>query len=195
MTAADAPAGSQHDLRSDILTAAEGLFIRRGYYGLSMREIAQAVGVSKAALYYHFKDKQELFLALLIRHLTRIEGLILDIRDQHPTSQARLLALAQAILLQPDSQRAVILLANQEAAHLNENGRARLDRIYQDKFLNRIEAILQDGIANGELKPLAPSLLLWSWLGMMYPYLQRGGQLSPELLEQLTRLFMDGAAL
>jgi AcrR family transcriptional regulator len=190
------PTGSpgERDLHSAILSAAEGLFIRQGYYGLSMREIAEAVGVSKAALYYHFEDKQALFLALLVRHLNRLETLILEVQASQPTTRARLLALSRAILLQPESQRAVIVLANQESPHLNESGRAQLDQIYRATFLNRIEAILQDGIAAGELKPLAPALLLWGWLGLMYPYLQRGGQNSPELLESLTALYLDGAA-
>jgi AcrR family transcriptional regulator len=48
----------RRDLRAEILAAARGLFIQQGYHGLAMRQIAEAVGVSKPALYYHFRDKE-----------------------------------------------------------------------------------------------------------------------------------------
>ncbi|MBK9209973.1 MAG: helix-turn-helix transcriptional regulator [Anaerolineales bacterium] len=51
-------------LREQILDTAKSLFMQQGYHGLAMRQISEAVGVSKAALYYHFKDKEELFLAM-----------------------------------------------------------------------------------------------------------------------------------
>nr|HRC77090.1 TetR family transcriptional regulator [Kouleothrix sp.] len=52
-------------LRERILAEGARLFMEHGYNGISMREIAEAVGVSKAGLYYHFKDKQDLFLAIM----------------------------------------------------------------------------------------------------------------------------------
>ena len=88
-----------------------GLFIQQGYHGLSIREIAAAVGVSKAALYYHFRDKEQLFLAILQANLDQVAALI----DQavagaeHTGDQIR--AVATAILQQPVEQRAVIRLA------------------------------------------------------------------------------------
>lgn len=49
--------------RKYILERAIPLFARLGYNGASMRELARAVGVTPAALYYHFKNKDELYLA------------------------------------------------------------------------------------------------------------------------------------
>ena len=48
-----------HSQRQEILAQARHLFLEQGYHGLAMRSIAEAVGVTKAALYYHFKDKEE----------------------------------------------------------------------------------------------------------------------------------------
>ena len=45
---------TRRDLRAEILVQATPLFIAHGYRGLSMRQIAEAVGVTKAALYYCF---------------------------------------------------------------------------------------------------------------------------------------------
>jgi AcrR family transcriptional regulator len=53
--------------RERILSVALDLFTRKGYEATSLREIADELGFSKAALYYHFSSKQEILLALHMR--------------------------------------------------------------------------------------------------------------------------------
>ena len=53
------------DMRSQILQVALDLFTRQGYDKTSLREIAERLEVSKAALYYHFKSKEEMLRALV----------------------------------------------------------------------------------------------------------------------------------
>lgn len=54
-------------LKERILDLAADLFVRHGYAETSMREIADELGVSKAALYYHYESKQDILLALHMR--------------------------------------------------------------------------------------------------------------------------------
>ncbi len=51
--------------RERILDEARQLFAEHGYHTLTMRSIAKAMGYSHGALYYHFKEKAELFYALV----------------------------------------------------------------------------------------------------------------------------------
>jgi AcrR family transcriptional regulator len=51
--------------RAQILVAARKVFARRGYDRASIAEIAAEAGLSNGAIYYNFKDKEDLFLALL----------------------------------------------------------------------------------------------------------------------------------
>lgn len=51
--------------REEILQAARERFVSSGYHSVSMREIAKKLGCSHGAIYYHFKDKAELFSALV----------------------------------------------------------------------------------------------------------------------------------
>lgn len=53
------------DTRERILEVASELFTEQGYDGTSLREIAERLGFTKAALYYHFKSKDDLLRALL----------------------------------------------------------------------------------------------------------------------------------
>ena len=53
--------------RDAILDTSADLFSQHGYKEVSIRDIAQACGMTNAALYYHFKNKEDLFLAMLQR--------------------------------------------------------------------------------------------------------------------------------
>jgi AcrR family transcriptional regulator len=53
--------------RDAILDTSAKLFSQQGYKEVSIRDIAQACGMTNAALYYHFKNKEDLFLAMLQR--------------------------------------------------------------------------------------------------------------------------------
>ena len=56
--------------RELILKAAESLFIRRGFDGVSVMDVASEAGVAKALVFYHFHNKSELFAAVLDRYYT-----------------------------------------------------------------------------------------------------------------------------
>ncbi|MGH8991039.1 MAG: TetR/AcrR family transcriptional regulator [Acidimicrobiia bacterium] len=51
--------------RERILAVATELFIDQGYEATSLRQIADRLGITKAALYYHFQSKEQIFTALL----------------------------------------------------------------------------------------------------------------------------------
>ena len=56
---------TQDDTRAAILNAAKKEFLEKGFRGASVRKIAGEVGISAAALYWHFENKEALFDALV----------------------------------------------------------------------------------------------------------------------------------
>jgi AcrR family transcriptional regulator len=58
---------SAQDSRDEILKAAMHLFANRGFHETSMSEVAREAHVSKALIFWHFKTKEELFVAVLNR--------------------------------------------------------------------------------------------------------------------------------
>lgn len=59
--------GAGVDLKTVILDAAEGLFARHGFYGVTTRQVAAEAGVDTALIHYYFGAKRELFDAVLLR--------------------------------------------------------------------------------------------------------------------------------
>ena len=191
MTTAETPA-----TRERILEEATRLFVARGYHGISMREIAERVGVSKAGLYYHFKDKEDLFLAILTENLDITERLAAQAQREQPTARAQIGWLLRAILAQPPHQRALIRVASHEIEHVSEAARAEFGRRYREKFIDRLAGILRAGISRGELRRFDVRTATRVLLGMMYPFLTPGAQGAgpgEAELELMLSLFFEGA--
>ncbi|WP_436531516.1 TetR/AcrR family transcriptional regulator [Actinoplanes sp. HUAS TT8] len=75
------------DTRERILTVALRLFATQGYANTSLREIADELGVTKAALYFHFKTKEDILNGILLGHLDHINALV-DDAAEHATTLA-----------------------------------------------------------------------------------------------------------
>lgn len=88
MTTAGRRRGS--DTRAEIREVALELFTEQGYEATSLREIAERLGITKAALYYHFKGKDDIVRSLFAEHLSALDALVAWAREQPPGPQLRL---------------------------------------------------------------------------------------------------------
>lgn len=186
------------EMRQHILQQASSLFVERGYHGIAMREIAEACGVSKAGLYYYFRDKEELFTAILTSYLNELEQSMLTAIAAGETASARLAGIVRAIFAQPLDQRQVMRLATNDLAHLSTEARAAFSQRYYQGFIGQIETTIQQGIEAGELRALSSSRMTWALLGIIYPFFSnpqaREAQDSEELITTLLTIFFDGVA-
>ncbi len=78
------------DGRERILDEARDQFLNKGYAATSMQEIADAVGMTKPALYYHFRDKQDLLLAVLGREMNEGQRAFYESLARHTSLGDRL---------------------------------------------------------------------------------------------------------
>ncbi len=63
-----------NDTREFIIDQAHGLFLNRSYEAVSINDISKAIGFTKGALYHHFRNKEDLFKAVIDKYL-KIYGL------------------------------------------------------------------------------------------------------------------------
>jgi len=80
----------QSKSKKEILTIAIPLFAVSGYSGVSMRSIAKKVGVSAAALYHHFPDKETLYLGAMIQVFTDKSVPLLELLGRDVPAEERL---------------------------------------------------------------------------------------------------------
>jgi AcrR family transcriptional regulator len=63
------------DRRERLLEAAEAAVLEKGFAATSIEELIATVGITKSGFFYHFKDKNELAKALLVRYVEREDAL------------------------------------------------------------------------------------------------------------------------
>lgn len=108
--------------RSGLLLSAIDCFARYGYAGTSIDRIARAAGVTKGALYYHFKDKEQLLFAAVRDRIEAFENMVLSELDREGGAIDRLRAVARicaenAIV---DNHRRFIITLMVEAIDTND---------------------------------------------------------------------------
>ncbi len=144
-----------------ILAAAVAAFERDGEAGLSIRTIADAVGLSPMALYRHYRGKPELLAAVAAESFRHWEARVAAIRSR--TSRLFLERWSDAYLdfavTEPRRYEACFLIARPEARRIPgdfEAGRSPAAR----RLIERIDAGLADGSLRGP-DALTLALLLW----------------------------------
>ena len=89
MTEATKEAHARQDTRGRIQAVALELFAEQGYDKTSLREIAERLGVTKAALYYHFKSKEDIVTSLVEDYFGAIDDLVVWGRTLPKTPESR----------------------------------------------------------------------------------------------------------
>ena len=105
------PAGGTKQL---ILDTAQRLFDEQGYDATSLRQIAEAVGMTKAAVYYHYPAKEHLLLELTRPLLDAMSVMVARLRAESQDGSARA-ALASYLDLFVDHLSVVHLMASEPA--------------------------------------------------------------------------------
>jgi len=179
--------GPSPSSREKILDVAEALFARRGFSGVGMREVAEAVGLGKSSLFHHFRTKTQLYFEVLDRVLARIEqrlapvlasesapldkvdggvDTLIDALAEHPAT-ARLLLRS---LFEDDDFPSEAQEPEQAAAE------ARLERI-----LGSIHALLAEGVEQGAFRVVSVPHTMQTLIGATV-YHFASGELGETLL-------------
>ncbi len=145
--AAALPPGNREE---QLLAIACSLFANRGYQATSLRDIAEAANITKAALYHYFPNKDELYERVVIQSLDALVHMVgAEVaRADTPTARVRAFMRASADFL--DTQRDQWLAgahAFREAGEIQRRGVALHLRDTYEKLLRRC---VEDGIATGE---------------------------------------------
>src|ERR1700759_4485015 len=129
--------GRRGDTRARIQQVALELFAEQGYERTSLREIAERLGVSKAALYYHFKSKEDIVRSFTEDYAAELDALLIWGAGQprSPATRTALLTRYSDIV----QQRLGVLRfleQNQAAVHhlMSDNGARDNKRMFREQF-------------------------------------------------------------
>jgi TetR/AcrR family acrAB operon transcriptional repressor len=157
--------------RDAILDAAELLFEKQGVSRTTLQHIASAAGVTRGAIYWHFRDKSALFNAMMERAVMPLESALQCVEgadESDPIGQLRDWALTAFRLTATDAKtRRVFEIATHKIEYVEELNAVR-DRhlASHERWLERAECRLKGAIKAGELRADIPvrtmALGLWA---------------------------------
>jgi len=188
---------SQNEARKRVLNTAEKIFHDRGYNGVSMRDIADALEMKQASLYYHVPEgKEQLFVEVTERGLLRHQkGLTEAINAVEPTLEAQLQAAATWLKDHMPLKLSCMLEADIQA--LSSENSKKLTYLAYQSFFNPLNRLFQQAFERGEIREFLPDQLSGSFLSLMdgISYSTTTGHTTTpkeELAENMINIFLNG---
>ncbi|SHJ03747.1 transcriptional regulator, TetR family [Mesonia phycicola] len=151
------------DRKSEIIVTAAKLFKKRGYNAVSMRDIAQELGIKAASLYNHIKSKQEILSDIVLNVAESFTNHMEQIYPQSINSIQKLEAIIQNHIDITVQKTDFLACMNNDWMHLDEENLAtylKLRNAYEASF----RKILQEGIAKNELENQNSEIVIFSIL-------------------------------
>jgi AcrR family transcriptional regulator len=189
------PPGAQTRLK--ILQSAYNLFLRQGYHGTSMRQVAREAGISLAAIYNHFPSKEAIFTTLLVERMPQraIARALAEASgsDSETLVQDGLRRMEEAMADQYQNLRLTLIELMEFQGH---HGAAAAAEVMPEfiGFVERLQAV------DGRLKLLSPGLIARAFLGLFVSYAITttffqgisGLEVDPADLQALGDIFLHG---
>jgi AcrR family transcriptional regulator len=132
--------------RERIQSIALELFAEQGYEKTSLREIAERLGVTKAALYYHFRSKEDIVRSFIEDYRAELEQVIAwgASQPRTPGTRAEILRRYAGIV---SEQLAVIrfMEQNQAAMHTLMSDSGARKKMFRDQFMSLCDLLAPPG--------------------------------------------------
>lgn len=154
----------RHEIRREtILQAAARCFNRKGYRGTTIEDIAQELGVSKAALYYYVKSKEEV---LFLCHQASLDLGMEGLRQAEESGGAagERLRAALRYFIQHTTENLKGGVALLEEGMLGPRLHRQVVR-RRDQYEHRLRDLVAEGVATGVFVPCNPKVIVFAMLG------------------------------
>lgn len=153
--------------RARILDAALAAFSRKGYHDTRLDDIVGESETSKGAIYFHFANKERLFLALVDQFADLLERRVLEAIETKAQGMARVQVALETVLDTFGRYRRpakILLVQAVGLGNVFENKRSEVT----DRFARLIETYLQEAIALGDIGPVDTEVVAHAWMGAIY---------------------------
>ncbi len=153
----------------EILEAALALFVEKGFAGTRLDDVAERAGLSKAAIYLYFKDKEALLEGVIRQTISANVGTMEGLARAH---QGKVADLIPAILefmasrVEDTPMPSIAKLVIAESRAYPEMGRFYLKEVI-GRGIPMFEGLIAKGVAQGEFRPVDPALTVRSLVGPM----------------------------
>jgi TetR/AcrR family transcriptional regulator, fatty acid metabolism regulator protein len=153
--------------RERILDAAMNIFAHKGYYNAKLDEIAAESQTSKGSIYFHFPNKERLFIALVDQFADLLERRVVAAIEQQPKGIGRVKVALETCLQTFGRYRRPAKILLVQAMGLGTTFEEKRLEV-NDRFARLIETYLLEAVAIGDIEPVDADLVAHAWMGAIY---------------------------
>jgi len=146
------PRARNGSVRDRLLDAAIARFATRGYAATSIREIVEAAGVTKPALYYHFRSKEGIYRAILDAVADTIDATLASSLSTAGSVRERIDRLFLAMWSVFERRRPAVRFLNSVFWGPKQGTPAFDLRSVDRSFTGALRALVAEGMTSGELR-------------------------------------------
>jgi len=158
--------------RERILDAALKIFSHKGFHDTRLDEIVEESSTSKGAIYFHFPNKERLFLALVDQFADLLERRVNEAIRKEERGIARVRVALETCLDTFGRYRMPAKILLVQAVGLGntfENKRTEVT----DRFARLIERYLEEAIDEGDISRVDTEVVSYAWMGALYSLIIR----------------------
>jgi AcrR family transcriptional regulator len=156
------------ETRSRLRELALQLFAEQGYEQTSLREIAERLGVTKAALYYYFKSKEDIVRSLVEDYMAQIDELIAWGKDQPRSAETRAEIVRRYLDIVVNGTAVFRLLHQNQAAVSSLAAAKERGELFRERLDALVDLLTEPGApVRGEIRA-ASCLMSISFCSMHY---------------------------
>ena len=133
-----------------ILQVARQLFMERGFSGVSINDLVQQVGITKPTLYYHYADKEALYVAMAVRMLTQMGDEMNAAIAAIDGSFAQLLCRVIE-MIQSHNAEDTRMLRHEIRTYLSPQWQAQLAEQFYRTMMDPLESMMAQGLATKQI--------------------------------------------
>jgi AcrR family transcriptional regulator len=160
------PESDTRNTRERIMDAALNIFSRKGYYDTRMDEIVEEAATSKGSIYFHFPNKEKLFIALVDQFADLLERRVHEVIAEKSGMERVNLALITVLETFGKYRRPAKLLLVQAVGLGNVFEKKRLE--VTDRFANLIKIYLDEAVSSGDIASMDTHIVSHAWMGAIY---------------------------
>lgn len=169
-------------VRDEILRTASSLFAARGYRAITTDDIAEAIGLTKSAMYYYFKNKYDLLSTIFHESFEYYLRHARAIASQAGTPESRMRGLIRQHILNAIEIREWTTIFFREQSELNDKDRAYVQNCNKE-YSELFERAYARGLRSGVFKKLPPVMVVNYIVGTcnsVIMWVRDDGELTPQ---------------
>ncbi|WP_339832271.1 TetR/AcrR family transcriptional regulator [uncultured Altibacter sp.] len=181
--------------KEEIIVVASRLFKEKGYNAVSMRDIAQAMGIKAASLYNHITGKQEILSTLILEVAHEFTSGMRAVLDKESSPLQKIQEIIELHIDITVNASEGLAALNNDWMHMETSQVEAFVQMRED-YEENFRKIIKEGIDADEIQPRHPEVILFSILSTLrtlYLWYQKRGKLDVNVLKKdLVSVFLDG---